>query len=39
VQPAIVAGTLGYVVGTPVGCVVGNWLKSHMTPLTLPTLF
>jgi len=39
VQPAIVAGTLGYVVGTPVGCVVGNWLKSHLTPLTLPTLF
>ena len=36
---AIVAGTLGYVVGTPVGCVVGNWLKSHLTPLTLPTLF
>jgi Na+/glutamate symporter len=39
VQPAIVAGTLGYVVGTPVGCVVGNWLKSHLTPLALPTLF
>ena len=39
VQPAIVAGTLGYVVGTPVGCVVGNWLKNHLTPLTLPTLF
>ena len=39
VQPAIVAGTLGYVVGTPVGCIVGNWLKSHLTPLTLPTLF
>lgn len=39
VQPAIVAGTLGYVVGTPAGCVVGNWLKNHLTPLTLPTLF
>ena len=39
VQPAIVAGTLGYVVGTPVGCVVGNWLKNHLTPLALPTLF
>ena len=39
VQPAIVAGTLGYVVGTPVGCVVGNWLKSHLTPLAPPTLF
>ena len=28
VQPAIVVGTVGYVVGTPIGCLVGNALKS-----------
>jgi len=28
VQPAIVVGTVGYVVGTPIGCLVGNVLKS-----------
>ena len=28
VQPAIVVGIVGYVVGTPIGCLVGNVLKS-----------
>lgn len=28
VQPAIVVGTVGYAVGTPIGCLVGNALKS-----------
>ena len=28
VQPAIVAGTLGYVVGTPLGCAVGTALRA-----------
>jgi len=28
VQPAIVVGTVGYAVGTPIGCLVGNVLKS-----------
>ena len=28
VQPAVVAGTLGYVVGTPLGCAVGTALRA-----------
>ena len=28
VQPAIVVGTVGYALGTPIGCLVGNALKS-----------
>ena len=28
VQPAIVVGTVGYAVGTPIGCLMGNALKS-----------
>ena len=28
VQPAIVVGTVGYAIGTPIGCLVGNALKS-----------
>lgn len=28
VQPAVVTGTLGYVVGTPLGCAVGQALRS-----------
>ena len=28
VQPAVVAGTLGYVVGTPLGCAAGTALRG-----------